>query len=248
MKAILAPHLDDEVIGCYHLLESIDHIFYFTNDHRTARVQHDPRYRLWKDEDRDRFRDSDVIYLPSKYDWHPLHRSVRRTGLALPGRKFYYSVEMNTPWLEEEPDWVGKEALLRQLYPDEALQEKWYRFRSVQPFDEVIWATVQWTFEGFHRWPDAPTAVDFLRNLHRHMFHVTVDVQQLAGDRELEYFILRRHARQTLEDLQLGWPWREESSCEDMARELKRNLEVHFPDRLVRVRVMEDGENGCTVE
>ena len=36
-----------------------------------------------------------------------------------------------------------------------------------------IFVVVKTEFEGFHSWEDAPDEVSFLRNLHRHIFHVT---------------------------------------------------------------------------
>jgi hypothetical protein len=248
MNIVLAPHLDDEVIGCYSVLGSIDQIYYFTTDHREACIAGDPRYARWSTVEAAGIRASDVVYIPSSFDWHPMHRKVNRVGLALPGSKRFYSVEMNTPWLEEEPDWQGKKAMLERCYPGEPLLEKWWRFRSIQSFDEVIWASVLLTFEGKHRWRAAPVMVEFLRHLHRHVFHVRTDVQQMEGDRELEYFILRGVVKAALDDI-LHTMWKEDGmSCEAFARELKRRMEVAFDDRLVRVAVSEDGENGCLAE
>lgn len=246
---ILAPHLDDEVIGCYSVLPIIDRILYFKADHRVVSIASDPRYREWSVGEELAITDADTVYMPSSFDLHPLHRKVRRLGLNLEGAKRFYSVEMNTPWLEEEEDPEGKRALLARMYAGEALLEKWWRFRSIQSFDEVIWASVLLTFEAKHRWRDAPVVVDFLRNSHRHLFHVRTDVQQMDGDRELEYFILRSVVKTVLDDI-LQVEWKEDGmSCEALARAIKRRLEGSaFSDRLVRVAVHEDGENGCVVE
>jgi hypothetical protein len=252
MRYILAPHLDDEVIGCFHVLDTIDRIFYFTDDYRVDAIKADPRYSKWEADSVGRIVAGDTVFVPSRFDLHPLHHLVRRIGLLLPARLMYYSVEMNTPWLEEELRPREKEALFRELYPRERerlVDHKYWLFRSVQPFDEITWASVGWKFEEFHAWEQAPDEVGFLRFPHRHIFHVRARVQQFEGDRELEYFILRAKVRDIVNDmLETKWERPRGMSCEAAARHIKRQLEITFPDRLVRVSLYEDGENGCDVE
>ena len=35
---VLAPHLDDEVIGCYSVWDKINKVVYFTKDYRESEV------------------------------------------------------------------------------------------------------------------------------------------------------------------------------------------------------------------
>jgi len=252
VQVILAPHLDDEIIGCYSILGQVDLVVYFHQDYREQEIPLIPglRYVHW-DEFCGRTMSTsldDVIYLPSRYDYHPLHREVRAKGLALLGKKMFYSVEMNVPWLEEEEDPRGKKDLLQKMYPGEvetiSKSDKYLLFKSIQPFDEIIWGVVQFTRGGYHCWPSAPAEVEFLRYPHRHLFHWKVEVQQFGDDRDLEYFILSWKVQAWVDEQ--DWPLH--TSCEMFALRTQRWLESTYPTRLVRVSVLEDGENGCTLD
>lgn len=248
MKVILAPHLDDEIIGCYSILDEIDLILYFAEDYRVSAVEGIERYQPFRRYNCGLFLSSgDTVYMPSRFDYHPLHRKVRLAGLQTHAKHMFYSVEMNVPWLEEEDNPSAKRQLFRDMYPGENMRDdKYWLFRSIQPFDEVTWASVRWTEEHFHSWPDAPEAQEFLRHRHRHLFYIQVDVQQFEGDRELEYFALRDMVQGAgrVPDI-----WKPHTSCEQAAREIKRRVEAAFDiPRLVRVSVYEDSENGCVVE
>lgn len=250
MKIILAPHADDEIIGCYSVLSEIDQIIFFKEDYRSGISIDDWRYCPVSTAGNilNSLTESDTIYLPSHYDLHPLHRKVRRIGLAMPGKKMFYSVEMNTPWMEEEEDPKGKKELFCRLYPGEVeticKNDKYFLFKSIKPFDEIIWSTIRFQREFYHRWPAAPERVSFLSNLHRHLFHFEAKVQQFGDDRDLEYFILSRKIQQWWDTRK----WSESTSCEMFALAMKQWLEVQYPDRLVQTSVFEDGENGACIE
>lgn len=112
------------------------------------------------------------------------------------------------------------------------------------------WAVVTTSFEGFHRYPNAPDQVSFLRHRHRHVFHVTVWVEQFHTDRDIEYLTLKSWLNETLS--RTHWP--ESASCEFMAETLGREIVMWNESydasnkRDVKVQVMEDGENGALVE
>ena len=61
----------------------------------------------------------------------------------------------------------------------------------------ALWASPQGNvviigeFEGFHFWKDAPAEVRFLKNLHRHKFHVEVTIDVKHNNRALEFFIVQ---------------------------------------------------------
>lgn len=149
-KIVFAPHLDDEVIGCYSIWDEIDIVVYFTKDYREKIVrdiifnkkptQKFPSYIHIDEFNVDAIHKREMIYLPSKYDFHPLHKKVRNKFLTLPSKKMFYSVEMNVPWLEEEKDSEGKLKLLKLLYPGEDLfinNAKYYLFNSIKEYDDI---------------------------------------------------------------------------------------------------------------
>lgn len=106
--------------------------------------------------------------------------------------------------------------------------------------------TVQTQFEDVHCWPDAPEEVSFLRNPHRHMFMVTVEMEVYSDDRELEFIMLKREIdtfiREEITKLPIS------KSCEQMAELIGQYLKtVYGFDRGLNVSVYEDGENGATI-
>ena len=104
-----------------------------------------------------------------------------------------------------------------------------------------MWVYVKFTFEGLHKWKDAPENTSFLRNLHRHIFHVVVKVQVFENDREIEFYELLKYCKSifTLDEL---------ASCESMAQMLGYKITQRYPDRRVIVDISEDNENGAIYE
>jgi len=97
------------------------------------------------------------------------------------------------------------------------------------------------SFEGFHEWPDAPEEVFFLRNNHRHIFHVTVEVPVSHSDRDVEFILLKRRVDAFIKEQNthlVSETW----SCEQWALALLVKFDAF------RVEVSEDGENGAIVE
>lgn len=261
MQYVFAPHLDDEIIGCYSVLDKIDTVIFFTDDYRSDQLQVRSDQFMGSSKgsivyshsgfvDFGNLHSNDVIYLPSQFDYHPLHRRVRRIGMGLPCKKMFYSVEMNVPWLEEEEASVLKRRLFERMYPGEvgtiSKNDKYFLFRSIKPFDEYIWASVRFTRPMIHCWPAAPEEVHHLRNPHRHLFHFQVDVQQYGDDRDVEYLRLSDSVQKWFDSQE----WALHTSCEMFARGIKWWLEGLFtnPVRKIRVSVHEDGENGCVLE
>lgn len=100
-----------------------------------------------------------------------------------------------------------------------------------------IWITTQ--FIGFHRWRDAPDATAFLRDIHRHVFHVRVMVSVSHANRDIEFFDLKERVEKYIADNWKDRPF--EHSCEYIAQALALNFNA------ISVEVSEDGENGATV-
>lgn len=100
--------------------------------------------------------------------------------------------------------------------------------------------------EGFHFWPDAPDEVAFLRSVHRHLFHITAEVEVDHNNRDVEFFILQRTIASALPLLDATWQVFDStggpSSCEKMAEAIARFL-VGKQYNVVMVEVSEDGES-----
>lgn len=105
---------------------------------------------------------------------------------------------------------------------------------------------VKFCFEGFHFWKDAPKDVSFLRNLHRHLFHVNITVKVNHLDRSIEYFQLKRKAMKYIPKLQKMF--KKGASCEMVACELSEYIYKITKSPYIRVKVSEDGENSSIIE
>lgn len=102
---------------------------------------------------------------------------------------------------------------------------------------------VRTQFEGFHKYPAAPEGVEFLKNEHRHIFHVEAKIEVFHDDRELEFILVKRFLNSQLTDGQMN-----HKSCEMMAADLINKIEEKFPgERAISVKVFEDNENGGEV-
>ena len=109
-----------------------------------------------------------------------------------------------------------------------------------------IFVTTQ--FEGMHRWKDAPEEVSFLREYHRHIFHVRFEVEVTKEDRDIEFILLKRELNKLVETLFVGAKLDE--SCESIAKKIADFMTRE--NRLCAGRgavceVSEDGENGAVV-
>jgi hypothetical protein len=108
---------------------------------------------------------------------------------------------------------------------------------SICYYNSEVFITTQ--FEAIHNWPNCPfEEVSYLRDPHRHIFHIKACKQVTHDDRDIE-FIMLKHAiddylKETYPIKQFG-----AKSCEMLARELIDKFE------LCRCEVSEDGENGA---
>lgn len=99
---------------------------------------------------------------------------------------------------------------------------------------------VSFQFEGFHSWPQAPDEVAFLRDRHRHIFHVRAKKRVQHEDRDVEFILLKRELErcaQRLSPSTLVQYW----SCETWATHFVRTYD------LAECEVWEDKENGALV-
>lgn len=103
---------------------------------------------------------------------------------------------------------------------------------------------VRTTFDRLHRWKNAPEAVSFLRDYHRHVFHIELQIEVFHDDRELE-FILVKNALNTYLST---FPERSDLSCEMIAKMIIEWARGVAPGmRKISCGVFEDGENGAVV-
>lgn len=112
--------------------------------------------------------------------------------------------------------------------------------------------TVKTSFEGIHCYPEAPVEVAYLREPHRHIFGVCVEVEVFDDDREIE-FIMLKHRIDEYIFKQCGgrsvW-YMGRMSCEQVAKGIVRMLFESLSNptnRYIAVTIDEDGENGATV-
>jgi len=113
----------------------------------------------------------------------------------------------------------------------------------VEEMKTRIWVTT--TFEAFHKWKKAPKEVKFLQNMHRHKFHVKVELDVHHNDRELEFFMVK----DKLDDFIMLYYQGEDDvgSCEMIASTILGEIEDLYGKRGISVEVSEDGENGAVV-
>lgn len=96
-------------------------------------------------------------------------------------------------------------------------------------------------FSAIHSWPNCDIEeVAYLRNPHRHEFHVTMKFKVTHDDRDIEFIRMKnrvdRVLRRNYHNKDLG-----AKSCETICKELMAEFGACF------VRVTEDGENGAEI-
>ena len=109
---------------------------------------------------------------------------------------------------------------------------------------KVVSLLIKTRFIGFHRWKDAPQDVAFLREWHRHIFHVHVLLRVSKLNRELEFFQVQTELNDYLQQTWEGKSF--EASCEMIADAIIKALSTKgLP--IKSAMVSEDDENGALV-
>lgn len=111
--------------------------------------------------------------------------------------------------------------------------------------------TAKTSYEGIHCWPEAPEEVSYLRNPHRHIFNIEVQVEVYSDDRDIEFITLKHRIDDWL-NLQFdeNGVWQMgRLSCEQVAEMVIDLVQEKLNDkeRVISCYVDEDGENGATV-
>ncbi len=101
--------------------------------------------------------------------------------------------------------------------------------------------------EGIHRWADCPYEdVEYLRETHRHIFHIKMWKEVKHDDRDIELIRFKRSVERSLVyryyATDFGLHDFDTMSCEMIARELYNEFTCSA------VEVLEDGENGALYE
>jgi len=142
---ILAPHVDDELIGCYRVLTEgrVSDVFYFFDltDERKDEARAVAEYFGFTAHFPHEFeRDIDpvkIIYAPNISDYHPHHKKINYLAKGLTNKKRYYSIDMNRDI--ELVSHERKRELLHRFYPSQASllnsNDKYFLFESDIPTD-----------------------------------------------------------------------------------------------------------------
>ena len=101
--------------------------------------------------------------------------------------------------------------------------------------------------EGIHRWKDCPyDEVSFLKDWHRHVFHVEVKMSVTHEDREVEFILVKGRLNDFLSGL---FKDKMELSCEAISMKIFEFLSgLYGVYRNYSIYVFEDGENGGGIE
>lgn len=260
---IFAPHVDDEMIGCWTILEKklVDKVYYFY-DVTLARMNEAKRVAEKFDfepvfvssgNEWDALIKEDVkgqiLLIPSIKDLHTHHKVVSAYGKTFRNKKMFYSVDMNGDFEILDAETRNRKLInLVDFYPSQAdlfnSDAKYHLFEGINEFDSrrTIWVSFQ--KEGIHKYPAAPEAVSYLRNPHRHMFHFKIEIEVFHDDRDIEFIMFKKE----LEDLYgNGTLQLDYKSCEMMAVDLEQYLLTQYPNRAYNINVSEDGENGAVI-
>lgn len=101
------------------------------------------------------------------------------------------------------------------------------------------------SFVGFHSWPDAPEEVGFLRQEHRHIFQMKVELKVQHNDRDLEFFMCKKLINERIDQLFNKHPifdWYQiNRSCEQIAEDFYNFSTLSAS--IISIEVSEDGEN-----
>lgn len=127
---IFAPHGDDEIIGCFEILDQNPTIVYdakcsLLRLEEIRRLQNFKKVKQYFVTDRlpeeilALTKDSTFYFPDPIYETHPLHRKIGALGEDLARKNYnviFYTTNMNAPYIHECKDPEGKKSLLDLVY------------------------------------------------------------------------------------------------------------------------------------
>ena len=124
--SIIAPHIDDETIGCYNFLIEglIDKVYYVfetesrINEAIKAATYFNFEYEVLDIENFHKIPKNKFLLVPNIKDEHIHHKLINLAAKCLPNKKYYYSVDMNTFRMPIK-NWEDKRDVLYALYPSQ---------------------------------------------------------------------------------------------------------------------------------
>jgi len=172
MNIILAPHIDDELIGCYSILHDIDEVYYFFDitEERKIEALNTGRKFNFKCYFGVPFNASkvDTVYVTTSMDLHKDHKILNRIAKnkekLLNFKLKFYSIDMNRkPNFLEDLHQQKKDDMYK-LFPSQKglfdSDEKYFLFEDIfdndfisssvfikEKFDKYIKITIEDTFE-----------------------------------------------------------------------------------------------------
>lgn len=257
---IVAPHPDDEVIGCWSVIR--DFMGSHSHDLVIACVNPESEERkrefmnvvkiigcdglIGLDEALSIAKDADVVFVPHPLDNHPHHKwvttSFQMSGIS--GKLRYYSTEMNVWWaLKSLEDWKDKMRFLIEHYPSQKEEfmanRHWLHFEAITEHPSPPLIEVSLSFLGYHNWVNAPLKRRYLSFRHQHVFTVIVRALAFGLDRELEFHDLRDKVWSIIQVNSGRWDLNG-YSVEAMARDIYYKLKSKGI-KWVKVGVCEEG-------
>ena len=104
---------------------------------------------------------------------------------------------------------------------------------------------IKTTFEALHRWKDAPKQQSYLRNVHRHIFHVRLEIDVTHVERDIEFIQLKNEVNELISEIKNDSN-SVEYSCETYGALISHGIWAQYK-RAVTCEVSEDDENGAII-
>lgn len=103
------------------------------------------------------------------------------------------------------------------------------------------YAIIKLQKEGIHYYSKAKGKESFLKYPHRHIFYITIEIEQFHNDRDIEYVNFKRWIEKRISSNL------KEKSCEMLAEKIIDIIHKKYKNRQIKVKVLEDNENGAVV-